>query len=202
MGCTPEEVMPLGSCRFEKVTANLTKENHSNLFCNDMLTHFINSRHQPTDDIHLLWLKTHFFFSFSESSVNIIFISGFSFTSWKTHFPWWSSQLECKGLECTTVKYNKAYDPYWIHTDACWYCNIPLCLSFQSKKLEMWLRFLQERNVHGSKSSYLRKCWAYSLLIHKPSPSEIHCTCTVLCNSYWNFCFSMSKFTFCIILFA
>lgn len=104
MGCALEDAAPLRGYTFEKVTANLTKENHPNLFCNDMLTYFINSRHQPTDDFHLLWLKTHFFFSFSESSVNIIFISGFTFTSWKTHFAWWSSQLECKRVLLLNIK--------------------------------------------------------------------------------------------------
>lgn len=129
------------SWQFEKVTANLTKENHPNLLCNDMLTYFIDSRHQPADDFHLLWLKTHFFFSFSESSVNIIFISGFTFTSWKTHFPWRSSQLECKGvLLVNTTRFMFFTGSTRTHVGIA----ASLYLSSQ-RSWKWWLRFLQTR---------------------------------------------------------
>lgn len=64
----------------------------------EFIAYFINSRHKPTDDFHLLWLQSHFFFGFSESSINFIFVYFFPFTSWKTHLPRRSSQLELKGV--------------------------------------------------------------------------------------------------------
>lgn len=130
------------------------------------IAYFINSRHKPTDDFHLLWLEPHFFFSFSESSINFIFVSCFTFTSWKTHFPWWSSQLEFKEvlLNITSCTFLLGSTQPLVHfAEACL-----ISLSSQSRK--WWLRGFCKWEEMCLIELHKKKLGLYP--IHKPSLAE------------------------------